>query len=144
MTDTPGIHVITITYCPTVLIKQPVITILLHQVRHGKTDYKVFVVVIPKEGLAGGALPILPLVWHRLQIYNLQPSQIIFYSQCTVGVVPKEGLAGSLGMTMTKILRRIFSWHSSHQVNRVVLSDNKDRNLQYAACLRFTTSGLIL
>ncbi len=35
-------------------------------VRHEKTDLKVFVVVIPKEGWARVAAPILLLVWHRL------------------------------------------------------------------------------
>ncbi len=34
--------------------------------RHEKTDIKVFVVVIPKEGWARMAAPILLLVWHRL------------------------------------------------------------------------------
>ena len=33
---------------------------------HEKTDLKVFVVVIPKEGWAHVAMPILLLVWHRL------------------------------------------------------------------------------
>ncbi len=33
---------------------------------HEKTDLKVFVVVIPKEGWARVAAPILLLVWHRL------------------------------------------------------------------------------
>ncbi len=35
-------------------------------VRHEKTDLKVFVGVIPKEGWARVAAPILLLVWHRL------------------------------------------------------------------------------
>ena len=32
-----------------------------YEVCHGKTDLKVFVLVIPKEGLAGGAPPIILL-----------------------------------------------------------------------------------
>ncbi len=58
---------------------------------HGKTCLKVFVVVVPKEGLAGpipkegltgGALPILLLVWHRLQDIICEGSRVQFYSRC--------------------------------------------------------------
>ncbi len=37
-----------------------------YNARHKKTDLTVFVVVIPKEGWAHVAAPILLLVWHRL------------------------------------------------------------------------------
>ncbi len=58
---------------------------------HGKSYLKIFVIVIPKEGLAGGAPvpPILLWIWHQLLPAN-----------------------PSFGMTTTKILRQIFSWHS--------------------------------
>ncbi len=39
--------------------------ILIYEVRHEKTDLKVFVVVIPKEGWARVAAPILLLVRQR-------------------------------------------------------------------------------
>ncbi len=39
---------------------------MLFDARHEKTDFKVFVVVIPKEGWAHVATPILLLVWHQL------------------------------------------------------------------------------
>ncbi len=74
--------------------------------RHEKTDLKVFVVVVPKEGLAGGGLanPSLGMTntikyLRKILLYCLQR----FYS--AVGVIPKEGLAvpqpanPSLGMT---------------------------------------------
>ncbi len=64
---------------------------------HEKTDLKVFVIVIPKEGLAG--YKVLLYCLHRL--YPV------------VGVILKEGLVGpqpanpSLGMTTTKTLRSV-------------------------------------
>ncbi len=64
--------------------------------RHEKTDLKVFVIVIPKEGLAG---------WG-----SANPSlgtTLTIKSHSAVGVIPNEGLAGPR-MTMTKILRHIF------------------------------------
>ncbi len=54
---------------------------------HEKTDLKVFVVVIPKEGWARVARPILLLVWHRLlenMIYEVK--RLKFWK---VGVIPK-------------------------------------------------------
>ncbi len=76
----------------------------LHELCHEKMCYQN---VIPKEGLAGG-------VRHRLQNIIYEGSKVIFYSQCHT----QRGIGGapnpSLGMTMTKILRYIFSWHGSH------------------------------
>ena len=87
-------------------------TAQLFDVRHEKKDFKVFVVLIPKEGLVGGALPILILVWHRLKICNALPSQIITCSRChtkrRIGEAPPTN--PSFGMTMTKKLRSVFSW----------------------------------
>ncbi len=37
-----------------------------YDVCHEKTDLKIFVIVIPKEGQACVAAPILLVVWHRL------------------------------------------------------------------------------
>ena len=67
---------------------------------HENQPLKIFVVVIPKEGLAlsGPAKP------------SFGMTQTIKYSP-VVSVIPEEGLAGpepakpSFGMTMTKILR---------------------------------------
>ncbi len=56
-----------------------------------KTDPKVFVVVIPKEGWARTAGPILLLVWHwlfRIWVFWLHRSHSL-----KVGVIPKEGWA---------------------------------------------------
>ena len=46
------------------------------------TEHNSILGAIPKEGLEGRAPKILLLVWHRLWIYNLQSSQIIFYNCC--------------------------------------------------------------
>ncbi len=46
-----------------------------------KQTLKVFVIVIPKEGLAGGAPPILLWIWHRLQNKIYEGSRVIFYSR---------------------------------------------------------------
>ncbi len=59
------------------------------EVRHEKTDLKVFVVVIPKVGWARMAAPILLLVWHqlfRIWVFWLHRSYSL-----KVGVIPKEG-----------------------------------------------------
>ncbi len=71
---------------------------------------------IPKEGLVGGARPILLLVWkHRLENIICKDSRVQLYSQCHTqrridGALPANP---SLGMTKTKILRHIFQWQSS-------------------------------
>ncbi len=65
---------------------------LPNDVCHKKTDLKVFVVVIPKEGWARMAVPTLLLAWHRLFkniIYDVSRVKI-----WKVSVIPKEGLAG--------------------------------------------------
>ena len=83
-----------------------------------KRCLNIFVVVIPKEGLTGGAQPILILVWHRLQNIIYEGSSIQFYSWCCtqrrIGGCPPAN--PSLGTTTTKIVRHIFSWHSSYIV----------------------------
>ena len=56
---------------------------------HQKTCLKIFVTVIPKERLVGGAPPILLLVWHRLQNIMSEGSRVQFYSRCHT----KEGPA---------------------------------------------------
>ena len=61
---------------------------------HGKTCLKVFVVVIPKAGLADGAL------WHRLHDIICESSRV---------QLPANP---SLGVTTTKFLRHDFPWHS--------------------------------
>ncbi len=83
---------------------------------HGKTCLAIFVVVIPKEGLAGGDPPILllDLVWHWLQNITCESSRVQFYSWCHTqrrisGAPPANP---SLSMT-TKILRYDFPWHGS-------------------------------
>ncbi len=82
---------------------------------HEKMCLKIFVDVIPKEGLASRAPSILLLVWHWLQNKICEDSRIQCYSQChtqrRIGWAPPA--SPSLGMTATKILRQIFSWHSS-------------------------------
>ena len=62
-----------------------------YDVRQEKTDLKVFIVVIPKEGWACVAASILLLVWHRFFeniIYDV--SRVKLWK---VGVIPKEGWA---------------------------------------------------
>ena len=51
---------------------------------------KIFVIVIPKEGLTGVALPIL--IWYDTDYSFVICSLHGLY--CKVGVIPKEGLAG--------------------------------------------------
>ncbi len=81
------------------------IMILVIDTRHKKTDLKVFVVVIPKEGL-GPANPSLNII--------SEGSRVIFYSRChtqrRIGGAPPAN--PSLGMAMTKTLRSVFSWHA--------------------------------
>ncbi len=90
---------------------------------HGKMCLKIFVIVIPKEGLAGWTPPILLLVWHRLQnrickgsFHNFIVSGISkeIYSRCHIqrrigGAQPTNP---SLGMTTIEILRPVFAWHT--------------------------------
>ena len=71
---------------------------------HEKTDRKVFVVVIPIEGLVGWG-PANPS-------FGMAPT-IKYYSNAFIDysvfvVIPKEGLVGPL--TVTKTLRSVFSW----------------------------------
>ncbi len=69
---------------------------MIYEVCHEKTDLKVFVIVIPKEGLARMATPILLLVWHQLfRIWLCWHLRL--YSQ-KVSVVPTTWY----GMTTTK------------------------------------------
>ncbi len=63
----------------------------IHEVCHEKTDLKVFVVVIPKEGWARVAAPILLLVWDRLFRFWLCWHHRLY--SLKVGVIPKEGWA---------------------------------------------------
>ena len=68
-------------------------------------SFKIFVVVIPKEGLADGAL--LLLAWHRQQMCNLYPSQIIWYSQCHTKRRNNWALPVNLSFDMTsKIFKK--------------------------------------
>ena len=57
-----------------------------HEPCHEKTDLKIFVAVIPKEGRAGAALPIL------------------LWVSSVVSVIPKEGLAGPILLLAGPIL----------------------------------------
>ncbi len=60
-----------------------------HNKQHEKTDLKVFVVVISKEGWARVAAPILLLVWHWLfRIWLCWHHRLHSWK---VGVMPKEG-----------------------------------------------------
>ena len=82
-----------------------------YDARHEKTDLKVFVVVIPKEGWARVAAPILLLVWHRLWeniVYD--GSRVKFWK---VGVM-RMRTHPSFGMKTTKTLRSLLSWHASY------------------------------
>ena len=55
---------------------------LLHDALHEKTDLKVFLSVIPKEGLTGYDTDYKILLYCLHRLYSV------------VGVIPKEGLAG--------------------------------------------------
>ncbi len=64
--------------------------------------------------------PILLLVWHRLYRIWLCWHHRLYCQK--VGVMPKEGwawphviiLGNNFGMTVTKTLRSVFSWRTSH------------------------------
>ncbi len=75
---------------------------------------KIFVVVLPKEGLAGRVPPTLLLLWH--QLYNIESvnntAYIQFYSQYSANP--------SFGMTTTKILRCDLAWCSSISVKNLL------------------------
>ena len=97
-------------------------TVFTCDVRHKKIDLKVFVVVIPKEGLPGEA----PQSFfgydtdYKILLYCLQRLYFV------VGVICKEGLVGpqptnpSLSMTMTKTLQSVFLWPASNKDRLVV------------------------
>ncbi len=62
-----------------------------------------------KRGI--GALPILCLIWHRLYICHLQPSQVTIYSWChaKIRIGANGGGPNPFGMmSMTKILKYTF------------------------------------
>ncbi len=83
--------------------------------RHEKTDLKVFVIVIPKEGWACVALPILLLVWHRL--FRIWVNWLHRSYSLKVGVIPKEGWARPhapiLLLVTTKTLSSVLLWRAS-------------------------------
>ncbi len=63
--------------------------VFMHEARHEKTDLKVFVVVMPKQGWAHVPAPILLLAWHRLfENITYDVSRVKFWK---VGVIPKDG-----------------------------------------------------
>ncbi len=73
--------------------------------RHKKTDLKVFVVVIPKEGWAHVAVPILLLAWHRLfENITYDVSRVKFWK---VGVIPKEGWARPCAPILLLVWQRL-------------------------------------
>ncbi len=76
--------------------------------RHKKMCLKIFVVVIPKEGWARVAAPITHTIWGG------QKTQIL-KSQCHTKRRMGAALPAnpSFGMTPTKTLRSVFSWHTS-------------------------------
>ncbi len=90
------------------------VTKRLHDVRHEKSDLKVFVIVLPKEGWARVAVPNLLLVWHRLSVLEFWVFWLHRSYSLKVGVIPKEGTHLSLGVTVTKTLRSVFSGRASH------------------------------
>ena len=49
---------------------------------HEKMYLKIFVIVVPKEGLADLASPILLVVWHRLQNVISEDNRVKCYSRC--------------------------------------------------------------
>ena len=89
-----------------------ILTLQTGDARHEKTDLTaaVFVVVIPKEGLAAPANNSLGITPTTDCIY--EGSRVILI--CIVGVIPKEGLAGpqpanpSLGIGNDKHLKVCF------------------------------------
>ncbi len=84
---------------------------------HEKPDLKVFVVVIPKEGWACMAAPILLWVWHRLQNIIYQGSRGIFYGRCQTHRRMEMATRAhpSFDMTTTKTLGSVFSWRASYK-----------------------------
>ena len=83
---------------------------------HEKTDLKFFVVVIPKEGWARLAVPILLSVWHRhLRIWLYWHHRLYSWK---VGVMPKEGWA----WPRTPTLKSVFSWHAQYMLI-IIVSD---------------------
>ncbi len=84
---------------------------------HGKTSFKIFVVVILKEGLAG---PCTSLFGYDTDYKIVLCYLHRLYSK--VGVIPKEGLAGPARQSLFGYdnykdinwdLRHVFLWHGS-------------------------------
>ncbi len=83
----------------------------LNELCHETMCLKIFVVVIPKEGLVGRAPPTLLLVWHPLRNIILENRRVRLYSSCHTqrricGSLPANH---SLGITTTKILHKTHS-----------------------------------
>ena len=111
------------------------VCLCLKELCHTQAGLKIFLIVIPREGLDGTS-PVKPsfgLTPTTLTI-ELYSSQLMFYIQyhddyrivlwlyviifvvlqkCLVGLVP---VRPSFCMTMTKILRAVFVWHSCRAV----------------------------
>ena len=81
-------------------------------VRHEKTDLKVFVVVITKEGWAC-------LVWHWLFENIVYDVSQILKSRCHTKIRMGAAMRAhpSFGMTTTNTLRYVFLWRASYVLN---------------------------
>ena len=88
-------------------------------------SFNIFVVIIPKEGLVDGSLPILLLVWHRLCNITSKGCRIEIYSQCHTERRIVEASPGhtSFRITPTKILKEAFygMWLKLHHNDRALL-----------------------
>ncbi len=99
-----------------------------------QTDLKVFVVVIPKEGWARVAAPILLLAWHRLFkniIYDVRRVKI-----WKVGVIPKGGWARPICFLVTHIIRCLWV-----HILRMLLANNSHKT---KGCQKVTKNVVIV
>ncbi len=114
-----------------------------HELRHGNTGLKIFVVLIPEEGLAATS-PNQSFCWYGTDYGTLLLYRLYFI----VGVKPKEGMGelmparSSFCMTTTKILRPVLTWHSSFHL-MCMFGFRMSRTQLHGAWMEFvkTTSG---
>ncbi len=105
--------------------------------------FKIFVVVVLKEGLVSRAPPILLLVWHRLYNIVFGDCRFQIYSQCKKG----DPSNPSFGTTTTKIFKK--TCLCGLQLQRLPGATHMDLllfqfTLSMLGCVVLTVSSLIL
>ncbi len=108
---------------------------------HEKTDLKVFVVVIPKEGWAHMAAPILLLVWHPLFRIGLCWHHRLYSRKSWCHAKRRMDAAN---MTTTKTLRSVFSWCMSCNYWAHLYDILNGRNIQYMLSVKFISTWMCI